>query len=48
MAYNEGYTTAEVTSICVGIIGILLIICSKKQKTKQALKASKQKNIFFN
>jgi drug/metabolite transporter (DMT)-like permease len=48
MAYNEGYTTAEVTTsqFVLGIIGILLINLFQKTKNKNtALKASKQ-NIF--
>jgi hypothetical protein len=35
MAYNEGYTTAEVTTqFVLGIIEYCLLICSKKQKQK--------------
>jgi hypothetical protein len=47
MAYNEGYTTAEITNhILLGIIGILLINLFQKTKNKNtALQASKQ-NIF--
>jgi hypothetical protein len=45
MAYNEGYTTAEITTsqFVLGIIGILLV--PKNKKKKHALQASKQ-NIF--
>jgi drug/metabolite transporter (DMT)-like permease len=48
MAYNEGYTTAEVTTsqFILGIIGILLINLFQKTKNKNtAIKASRQ-NIF--
>jgi drug/metabolite transporter (DMT)-like permease len=48
MAYNEGYTTAEVTTsqFVLGILGILLINLFQKTKNKNtAQKASKQ-NIF--
>ena len=48
LAYQEGFTTAEVTSsqFIYGIIGILLINLFQKQKNKNtAIKASK-KNIF--
>jgi drug/metabolite transporter (DMT)-like permease len=48
MAYDEGYTTAEVTTsqFVLGIIGILLINLFQKTKNKNtALKASKR-NIF--
>jgi drug/metabolite transporter (DMT)-like permease len=48
MAYNEGYTTAEVTTsqFVLGILGILLINLFQKIKNKNtAQKASKQ-NIF--
>jgi drug/metabolite transporter (DMT)-like permease len=48
MAYNEGYTTAEVTTsqFVLGIIGILLINLFQKIKNKNTtLKASKR-NIF--
>ena len=48
MAYNEGYTTAEITTsqFVLGIIGILLINLFQKTKNKNtALQASKQ-NIF--
>lgn len=48
MAYNEGYTTAEVTTsqFVLGITGILLINLFQKIKNKNtALKASKR-NIF--
>ena len=48
LAYNEGFTTAEVTSsqFIYGIIGILLINLFQKLKNKNtAIKASK-KNIF--
>jgi drug/metabolite transporter (DMT)-like permease len=48
MAYNEGYTTAEVTTsqFVLGILGILLINLLQKTKNKnKALKASVQ-NIF--
>lgn len=45
MAYNEGYTTAEVTTsqFILGILGILLINLLQKAKNKnRGLKASKQ------
>ena len=48
MAYNEAYTTAEVTTsqFILGIIGILLINLFQKTKNKNtAIKASRQ-NIF--
>jgi drug/metabolite transporter (DMT)-like permease len=48
MAYNEGYTTAEITTsqFVLGIIGILLVNLFQKTKNKNtALQASKQ-NIF--
>ncbi|WP_339921165.1 DMT family transporter [uncultured Flavobacterium sp.] len=48
MAYNEGYTTAEVTTsqFILGILGILLINLFQKTKNKNtAIKASRQ-NIF--
>jgi hypothetical protein len=47
MAYNEGYTTAEITTsqFVLGIIGILLINLSKNKKKKNTAQASKQ-NIF--
>ncbi|CAM3061017.1 EamA family transporter [Flavobacterium frigoris] len=48
MAYNEGYTTAEVTTsqFVLGILGILLINLFQKIKNKNtAIKASRQ-NIF--
>jgi hypothetical protein len=44
--YNEGYTTAEITSqFVLGIIGILLI-CSKTKKKTQRYK--RQSKIYFN
>jgi drug/metabolite transporter (DMT)-like permease len=48
MAYNEGYTTAEITSsqFILGILGILVINLFQKTRNKNTtLKASKQ-NIF--
>jgi EamA domain-containing membrane protein RarD len=48
MAYDEGYTTAEVTSsqFILGILGVLIINLFQKTKNKnKTLKASK-KNIF--
>jgi drug/metabolite transporter (DMT)-like permease len=48
MAYDEGYTTAEVTSsqFILGILGVLIINLFQKTKNKnKTLKASKQ-NIF--
>jgi hypothetical protein len=47
MAYNEGYTTAEVTSICIGNNRNIAYYLFQKTKNKTRLKASKQKNIFL-
>jgi drug/metabolite transporter (DMT)-like permease len=48
MAYNEGYTTAEVTSsqFILGIIGILLINLFQKAKNKNAVVKATTQNIF--
>jgi drug/metabolite transporter (DMT)-like permease len=48
MAYNEGYTTAEVTSsqFILGIIGILLINLFQKTKNKNAVVKATKQNIF--
>nr|WP_315223064.1 DMT family transporter [uncultured Flavobacterium sp.] len=48
MAYNEGYTTAEVTSsqFILGILGILLINAFQKVKHKKNVVKATSKNIF--
>ena len=48
MAYNEGYTTAEVTSsqFILGILGILLINTFQKLKNKKKVVKATPKNIF--
>lgn len=48
MAYDEGYTTAEVTSsqFILGILGILLINAFQKVKHKQNVIKATPKNIF--
>lgn len=47
MAYDENFTTAEVTSsqFIIGIIGILIINSFQKIKTKTAVVAASRKNI---
>lgn len=48
MAYNEGYTTAEVTSsqFILGILGILIINLFQKTKNKNKAVQASKKNIF--
>ncbi len=48
LAYNEGYTTAEVTSsqFILGILGILLINLFQKTKNKKKAVQATKKNIF--
>ena len=48
LAYQEGFTTAEVTSsqFIYGIIGILLINLFQRQKTKATVIKASKKNIF--
>jgi len=48
MAYNEGYTTAEVTSsqFILGILGILIINLFQKTKNKKKAVQASKKNIF--
>jgi drug/metabolite transporter (DMT)-like permease len=48
MAYNEGYTTAEVTisQFILGIIGILIINGFQKAKSENEAVKATQKNIF--
>ncbi|EIA10492.1 EamA family transporter [Flavobacterium frigoris] len=48
MAYNEGYTTAEVTSsqFILGILGILIINLFQKTKNKKKVVQASKKNIF--
>jgi hypothetical protein len=50
MAYNEGYTTAEITTsqFVLGIIGILLINLFQKTKTKNSVTSVKKKYISTN
>jgi hypothetical protein len=49
MAYNEGYTTAEITTsqFVLGIIEYYLLICSKKKK-KHSVTSVKAKYISTN
>jgi hypothetical protein len=49
MAYNEGYTTAEITTsqFVLGIIGILLINLFQKTK-KKTQRYKRQSKIYFN
>jgi len=48
MAYNEGYTTAEVTTsqFVLGILGILLINLFQKTKNKNTAVKASSRNIF--
>lgn len=48
MAYDEGYTTAEVTvsQFILGILGILLINTFQKAKKRDTVVKASQKNIF--
>jgi drug/metabolite transporter (DMT)-like permease len=48
MAYNEGYTTAEVTvsQFILGILGILIINTFQKVKKRGAVVSASPKNIF--
>jgi drug/metabolite transporter (DMT)-like permease len=48
LAYDEGFTTAEVTSsqFILGIIGILIINLFQKTRTKEAVVKASPKNIF--
>jgi hypothetical protein len=48
MAYNEGYTTAEITTsqFVLGIIGILLINLFQKTKKKTQRYKRQKQNIF--
>lgn len=48
MAYDEGFTTAEVTTsqFILGILGILLINTFQKIKNKEKVKKATPKNIF--
>lgn len=48
IAYNEGYTTAEVSvaQFIVGIIGVLIINFFQKLKSKKGIAKPSQKNIF--
>jgi drug/metabolite transporter (DMT)-like permease len=48
MAYNEGYTTAEVTvsQFILGILGILIINTFQKAKKRGAVVSASPKNIF--
>lgn len=49
MAYNEGYTTAEVTlsQFILGIIGVLLINGIRKTQSKTEVAKASKKNIFM-
>lgn len=48
MAYNEGYTTAEVTvsQFVLGILGLLIINTFQKAKKRETVVKASQKNIF--
>ena len=48
LAYQEGFTTAEVTSaqFIYGIIGILIINLFQKQQAKTSVVKASKKNIF--
>jgi hypothetical protein len=50
MAYNEGYTTAEITTsqFVLGIIGILLINLFQNKKQKHGVTSVKAKYISTN